>query len=107
MNIESAEALSLDARDEISLTQLVALSGLPEAELRELVGYGALAPRDPGASTWTFSASWVIVARTAFRLRKDFELDAHALSVVLSFVERIEVLETELRALRARAGMTR
>ena len=49
-------------------------------------------------------ASWVVVARTAGRLRRDFELDAHSLSVVLRYVQRVEALEAELRALRARLG---
>jgi len=53
---------------------------------------------------WTFEARWLVVARTASRLRHDFELDAHGLSVVLSYVERIEALEAELRRLRAQLG---
>jgi chaperone modulatory protein CbpM len=44
-----------------------------------------------------------VVARKAKRLRIDFELDAHAVSVLLGFVERIEALENELHALRAGA----
>ena len=56
------------------------------------------------APTWTFEARWLVVARTASRLRHDFELDPHGVSVVLGYVERIEQLEAELRALRARLG---
>jgi chaperone modulatory protein CbpM len=104
VNLESAEAHSFDERDEISLSQLLELSGLPEDALRELVDYGALAPVDPEVSVWTFSARSVIVARTARRLREDFELETDALSVVLALVERVGALESELRALRARSS---
>ena len=104
MNLDVAEALHFDEGDEIPLSQLVELSGLPESELRELVDYGALVPVDVEASSWVFSARSVLLARTACRLRHDFELDAHALSVVLGFVVRIEALETELRAVRARSS---
>ena len=104
MNLETVEALYFDDRGEISFSQLIELSGLPEEELRELVDYGALAPVDPQAHCWTFSARSTLVARTACRLRNDFELDTHALSVVLGFIERIDALETELRALRARSS---
>lgn len=104
MNVSSNEAMPLDMIAEVTWTQLVTASGLPEGELRELVRYGALMPRDPEAPTWTFEARWLVVAKTASRIRRDFELDPHAVSIVLSYVERIERLEAELRALRAQTG---
>ena len=104
MNVEIVEAVTLDEQGFVTLDQLVEAAELPVEELRALVDYGALAPVDPAATSWTFTASWVVVARTAGRLRRDFELDAHSLSVVLSFVQRIEALEAELRALHARQG---
>jgi len=104
VNLEAVEALYFDERGEISFSQLVELSGLPESDLRELVEYGALAPVDPQAQSWTFSARSTLLARTARRLRNDLELDLHALSVVLGFIERVDALEDELRALRARAA---
>jgi chaperone modulatory protein CbpM len=98
------DALYLDAIAEVTWQELVSASGLPESELTELVQYGAIVPRDPGASAWTFEARWLAVAKTASRIRHDFELDAHAVSVVLCYVERIQRLEDELRALRAQRG---
>ena len=104
MTAHVEDALCLDAMTEVTFTELVTASGLPEAELRELVRYGALVPSDPNSATWTFEARWLVVARTASRLRHDFELDSHAVSVVLGYVERIERLEAEIRALRSRHG---
>ncbi len=104
MKREIAEALDLDEGGVLTFAQLVEQSDLPETELRALVDYGALTPIDPQASSWTFTASWVVVARTAGRLRRDFELDAHSLSVVLQYAQRIAALEAELRALHARQG---
>lgn len=101
MNIEICEALHIDERGELSFAQLIEYSGLPEGELRELVAYGALAPHDPTAASWSFDASALTVARTAQRLRHDFELDANAVSLLLTYVARIRNLEDELRALRA------
>jgi len=101
MNIEICEALRIDERGEIDWTQLIEVSGLPEPELRELVDDGALAPVDMTAPRWSFDAQALVIARTAGRLRRELDLDAHALAVVLRFVGRIEELETELRALRA------
>ena len=107
MNLDFAEALHFDERNEIQFSQLIELSGLSEADLRELVDYGALVPVDPQASSWVFNAHSVILAQTACRLRHDFELDAPALSVVLGLVERIAALEDELRAVRARSCSSR
>jgi len=104
MNVEIVEAVTLDEHGFVTLDQLALAAELPVEELRALVDYGALAPVDPAATSWTFTASWVVVARTAGRLRRDFELDAHSLSVVLSYVRRVEALEAELRALHARQG---
>ncbi len=104
MKLDIAEALAMDERGVLTLSQLVEVSDLSEADLRALVDYGALTPVDPTASSWTFTASWIVVARTAGRLRRDFELDAHGLSVVLQYAQRVEALEAELRAMRARLG---
>ena len=104
MQVEYAEAVAVDARGEVTLSQLVEVSEMPEEDLRALVDYGALAPVDPAATSWTFTASWVVVARTAGRLRRDFELDAYSLSVVLRYAQRVDALEAELRALHARMG---
>jgi chaperone modulatory protein CbpM len=98
------DALRFETLAEITWTQMVRASGLTEAELTELVQYGALVPRDVAAAPWTFEARWLIVARRASRLRHDFDLDPHGVSVVLSFLDRIESLEAELRSLRAQLG---
>ncbi|HEV3239233.1 MAG TPA: chaperone modulator CbpM [Casimicrobiaceae bacterium] len=101
MNIETCEALTIDERGEISWTQLIELSGLTDAELRELVDDGALAPVGQEGTAWRFQARSVVVARTAGRLRRELDLDAHALAVVMRFLARIDELQAELRALRA------
>lgn len=102
MTREFCEALDLQAESALTLRELVELSGLGESMLRELVDYGALRPVDFGASTWHFDSRLLVLARRAGRLQRDFELDAHALALVLRFAERVEALEAELRAMRAR-----
>ena len=101
MTPSTEEALYLDAIAEVTWSELVNASGIPEGELVELVRYGALVPRDPDAPAWTFEARALTIVKTASRIRHDFELDPHAVSVVLCYVERIERLEAELRALKA------
>ena len=107
MSAKLTETAWLDAHCEVSLEEIARLSGLAEAELRELVDYGALAPNDPGGAQWTFSGECVVTARAARRLRTSFDLDPSALSLAVGFLERIRELEAELRALRAQLPRVR
>ncbi len=100
MKIE--RAMWLHEQHELLLEELCELSGLSEAELRELVDYGVLAPIDSHAQHWTFSADRLIVARSARRLRKDFDLDPHGVALAVALLERVHDLEAELRDLRAK-----
>lgn len=43
-----------------------------------------------------------MVARSASRLRKDFDLDAQGLALAVALLERVRDLEEQLRDLRAR-----
>lgn len=99
MSIE-AEVLWLDEHGVVSLTELVEFSGLRETELLELVHTGALPARD-GPEGLAFSGRAVTLARTACRLRDDFELDTRGLAVALRLLERVRDLESDLARLRA------
>ncbi len=98
MATEHTEAVWLHAGQTISIEELATMSGFSVAEIAELVEYGALHP----AGEALFSAQCVGCLRKAARLRDDLELEMHALALVLTFLERIEVLESELRKLSAR-----
>lgn len=107
MNTGTTESVWLHEHHEISLEELCELSGLSEAELRDLVDCGVLAPADPDAPRWTFSADRLIVARSASRLRKDFELDARGVALAITLLERVRDLQAEVRDLRARLPRSR
>ena len=100
MKIE--QAMWLNEQHELLLEELCELSGLSETELRELVDYGVLAPIDPDARHWAFGADRLVVARSARRLRKDFDLDPHGVALVVTLLERVHDLEEQLRDLRAK-----
>ena len=107
MKTEQIEAVWLHEQHELSLEELCDLSGLSEAELRELVDYGVLAPTDAGMQHWTFGAHRLVYAQRACRLRRDFDLDAHGVALVMTLLDRVRDLEGELRELRARLPGTR
>lgn len=94
------EAAWLHAEAQVTIVELARASGLPEELLRELVEYGALEPA-PEEGDWCFRADCVVRVRTAARLRNDLELETPALALVLSFLERIQKLEAQVRHLHA------
>ena len=100
MKLEISEALWLDAQQTYTLDEVSAQSGLPGELLQQLVEFGALPAHR--AATALFSGDCVALARRASRLHNDFELDAHALALVLRLLERVSTLENEMRALQAR-----
>ena len=104
---EHENASWLHAQAKVTIVELAESSGLPLDVLQDLVEGGVLQPADPGASDWAFSAEWVVSVRTAARLYYDFELEAPALGVLLSFIERTRQLETEVRHLRAQLSQPR
>ena len=102
MTRERPTAAWSEASDRLRLSELADLADLPEAELLELVDCGALTPDEGSAGQCVFGLTSLVVARTARRLRDDFELDAHGVALLLVFAERIRRLEEELRDLQAR-----
>jgi chaperone modulatory protein CbpM len=102
MKVELTEAVWLEERGAITLGELAECSGLTEPELKDLVALGAIEPVDPDAQHWNFAARCIVSARAACRLRNDFELDVQGLALVMSLLDRVEELETELQHLHAR-----
>ena len=100
MSVET-EVLWLDEHHIVSLRELADFSGLREIELLELAHSGAIPVRDATSNTYTFGAHVITVARTACRLRDDFELDTRGVGVALRLLERVRALEEEIARLRA------
>lgn len=101
MTVEFNEVLWLDHHHELSMQEVAQLSGLAETELIELVECGAILPLDPTATRYTFTARCVVMARTASRLRRDFELDTQGVSLAMALLSRVQELEQQLNELRA------
>jgi chaperone modulatory protein CbpM len=95
------EMLWLDEHTSITFSELAELSGLSDDDLKVLLDYGVIAPVEQNAEQTTFHARCVLTAKTAHRLRDDFELDAHGMAVAVTLIERVQELEAQLRELHA------
>jgi chaperone modulatory protein CbpM len=102
MKVELTETVWLDERGVVTLVELAECSGLSEPELVELVELGALEPLESGEADLRFGRQCIAAARAASRLRNDFELDTHGIALVLSLLDRVHELESELRRAQAR-----
>jgi chaperone modulatory protein CbpM len=98
---EHTEALWLTDDNEFTGAELAELAGISEAELNELVDYGAVTPINPDALPWFFNGTCLLTIRTASRLRVSFDLDPHGVALTVSLLDRIHGLEAQLASLRA------
>jgi chaperone modulatory protein CbpM len=100
MRVELTEVLWFEEHA-VTLPQLSELSALPISLLEELVSGGAIVPLDASSPEPRFGAQALTAARSARRLRDDFELDSSALILALGLLDRVHELEQQLRKLRA------
>ena len=101
METRPVEAVWLTEDHEFSLAELADISGLSEAELRELVDYGAIKPVNPDSPQWVFQGRCLVTVRAACRLRVSFDLEPQEIALVISLLDRIQDLEAQLASLRA------
>jgi chaperone modulatory protein CbpM len=101
MQLELTEMHWLDEHRSLTMTELAELSGLPVAEICDLVETGALKPMPAAGAEQHFSAGCLAVVRTAVRLRSDFELNSSGLALALTLLQRMRDLEQQLRDFQA------
>jgi chaperone modulatory protein CbpM len=103
MDIEHSELIWLDEKHEVTLDELVEISGMPLEELTVLVESGALIPNNLDASinaeAWHFNCQCIDTIRTLSRLKQAFELEQNSLGLMMVFLERIQKLEYKLSEL--------
>ncbi len=107
----ASEVIWLDAHHELSLAEMLALSGLSITELRHLVECEVLLTslpvcgNDPAPACYTsqapISSDFLALVRTASHLRDTFDLDVNGLTLTMRLLKRILELEVELLDLRA------
>lgn len=98
MQYETTEITWITGTHTISALELANLCGISEMELHYFTQEGIVAPVQENPET--FSGNCIGKLKTVCRLRDELELEGHALGVVMSLLERIEQLETEVRLLK-------
>lgn len=104
MNMQLTESIWLNDAEVCRIEHLAELSGLSIEEIEDLIESGIIAPADEGAEPRSFQLRHVLTAKTARRLRDDFQLDRQGVALALTLLRRIGELEAELNAMQARLG---
>lgn len=102
MALHITESVWLNTSGSCTLQHLLDVSGLTEDNIHDLIDTGIIEPSNRDPSNYYFPANTIVIARTARRLRDDFELDSDGLLLALNLLRRVDHLETEIAALRAR-----
>lgn len=97
MIIDLTELTWLEDNEACTLGELAARSRLTQDEIMELVECGALPPGESSAGQQRFPGQALPTARTAARLRDDFEIDLRGVALALTLLRRIGELELQLR----------
>ena len=100
--VDLMEVTWLEDGEEFTLGELALRSRLTAAEIMELVECGALPSIEHIVGQRHFPAPALTVARTAARLRDDFEIDLRGVALALTLLRRIEALEFQLRPVASR-----
>lgn len=95
--MNEADSALLDDTSQITFFELQQASGLSSQEIVEFVEVGVFEQVSADRQTWAFSARCIGQARTALRLRKDFELNTEGIALALTYLDRIHTLEARLR----------
>lgn len=100
MNEAMTELIWLNSDELCSLEHLADVSGLTIDEIRDLVDCGLIEPDLTAMPPRVYALRYVSTALVARRLRDDFLLDQHGVTLALTLMERIQQLESELNSLR-------
>ncbi len=104
MKINATKGIWLNEQAICLAQNLIEVSGLSNEELDDLIDNGVIVPVDTNAQPMSFALRYIVVASMARRLRDDFELDRHGMTLAMTLMRRIEQMELELNAMRARLG---
>lgn len=105
MKLHVSEAIWLNEVEVCSVRQLADASGLAIDEVLDLIECGVIAPIDENVQPQEFLLHTITLAKTARRLRDDFELDRHGLALALTLLRRIDELEARIRATELPEGL--
>lgn len=102
-NDDFAFALTLQSDEcRITFDELCRATGLAADEVRELVEFGVFEPAGAAPENWIFTGQTIVMARTAHRLRRHFDVNLPGVALALTYLQQIEQLQQHIALLECR-----
>ncbi len=95
--ISVLQGVLVDEQIQFTLLELSRVCRVASEQLVELVDEGVLTPKGDNVQTWLFAGSTLRRAMAALRIRRDLELSAAGVALVLDLIDEIEALKARLR----------
>jgi len=86
----------------LSIDQLSQATTLSSEMIIEIVEQGIIDPIGESPEHWCFTSQTVAVAKRAFRLHKDLEIDWSGIALAISLIDELQQLREENRQLQRR-----
>jgi len=80
---------------EFSFVELCRVSGASEEQLSMWISEGAFEARGARPEEWRFSGAALRRVRTAYRLARDFEINAAGIALALDLLDEIDALRAQ------------
>lgn len=99
ITITTITAELIDENVTVNLSELSRISEVHGEFLIDLIEYGALEPSGTDAVDWQFDYRAIKRARTAVRLKRDFNIEPRAIALVLDLLEELQLLREKVSIL--------
>ena len=87
----------LEELDDMTLDDLAGICSCKVEWIVELVDEGIIEPHGRDYSTWRFTGTCLVRARTAMRLQQDLNINIEGIALVIDLLEEVNELEARLR----------
>jgi chaperone modulatory protein CbpM len=87
---------------QLTLHEFCQSAGLPQTVLLAIVEHGIVEPSGPTPEQWLFDISTLAIAKRAFRLQTDLQIEWTGVALALQLLDELEHLRAENSHLRRR-----
>ena len=101
MKIQIIDAVSIEAVERFTFSEVAKLCELSHEETQDLIDYGAIKSDDSDGSECFYSAQKLSLLQNACKQRRDYDLDLFSVVICVQYLEHIADLKRQIESLEA------